>query len=94
LYFNLQALLFVKRTSSISSLIEAAGLSVKGNAVAGPTRKVTADTITIERTIYGSPQMTGDALMALAMLGFRVAVRNFALKAKVNYGGRLACRPH
>jgi hypothetical protein len=74
LYFNLQAFLFVKRTSSISSLIEAAGLVVKGNAVAEPTRKVVADTITIERTIYGSPQMTGEALIALAMLGFRVGI--------------------
>ena len=76
MYFNLQALLFVKRTSSISWLIEAAGLVVKGNVVAGPTRKVIADTIAIERTIYGSPQMIGDAFIALAMLGFRVAVRN------------------
>jgi hypothetical protein len=59
LYFNLQALLFVKRTSRISWSIEAAGLVVKGNAVAGPTRKVIADTITIERTIYGSPLPSG-----------------------------------
>jgi hypothetical protein len=64
------------RTSSISWLIEAAGLAAKGNAVAGPTSKVIADTITIERTIYGSSQMIGDAFIALAMLGFRVAVRN------------------
>jgi hypothetical protein len=54
-------LLFVKRTSSISSLIEAAGLVVRGNAVAGLLRRVITDKIMIERTIYGSPHMTGDA---------------------------------
>ena len=62
LYFDLQALLFVKWTSSISPLVEAAGLVLKGNASAGLTRKVVTDKITIERTIYGSPHMTGDAL--------------------------------
>jgi len=62
LYFNLQALLFVKWTSSISPLVEAAGLVPKGNAVAGLASKVIADRITIERTIYGSPHVTGDAL--------------------------------
>lgn len=62
LYFNLQALLFVKWTLSISPLVEAAGLVPEGNAVAGLTRKVIADRITIKRTIYGSPHVTGDAL--------------------------------
>jgi len=62
LYFSLQALLFVKRTLSGSSLIGATGLVATGNAVAELTRKVIAEKITIERTIYVSPHMAGDAL--------------------------------
>jgi hypothetical protein len=61
LYFSLQALLFVKRTLSSSSLIGAAGFVTKGNAVAELTRKVIAEKITIDRIIYGFPHMTGDA---------------------------------
>jgi hypothetical protein len=62
LYFSLQALLFVKRTLSGCSLIEATGPVPKGNAVAELTRKVIAEKIKIERTIYASPHMAGDAL--------------------------------
>src|SRR3981189_782267 len=61
LYFSLQALLFVMRTLSISSLIGAAGFVTKGNAVAELTRKVIAEKITIDRIIYGFPHMTSDA---------------------------------
>src|SRR3981189_1932071 len=61
LYFSLQALLFVMRTLSISSLIGAAGFVTKGNAVAELTRKVIAEKITGDRVIYGFPPMTGDA---------------------------------
>jgi hypothetical protein len=53
LYFGLQALLFVKRTSSSSSLIGAAGPVPERNAAAGLTRKVTAEKIRIDRSIYG-----------------------------------------
>jgi hypothetical protein len=70
LYFNLQALLFVKRTSSISSLIEAAGLVVRGNAVAGLLRRVITDKIVIERTIELSPNLgDGRAGQAAAVVG-------------------------
>jgi hypothetical protein len=49
LYFSLQALLFVKRTLSSSSLVGTAGMVPKGNAVAELARKVE---IMINRTIY------------------------------------------
>jgi hypothetical protein len=62
LYFGLQALLFVKRTSSSSWLVGAAGLVPKGNAVAELTRRVTAEKITLERSICGFSSKTGDAL--------------------------------
>jgi hypothetical protein len=49
LYFGLQALLFVKRTLSSSSLVGTAEMVPKGNAVAELARKVE---ITIDRAIY------------------------------------------
>jgi hypothetical protein len=60
LYFGLQALLLVKRTSTVSPLVAAVGGNPKGNATAGPTRKaieekITAERNTFERTMYGSP---------------------------------------
>ena len=62
LYLYLQALLFVSRTSSTPSSIEPTGLTPGGNAIAGQAKKIVTDRIAVERSIYGSPHSTGDAL--------------------------------
>jgi hypothetical protein len=62
LYLYLQALLFVSRTLSTPSSIEPTGLTPEGNAIAGQTKKIVTDRIATDRSIYGSPHSTGDAL--------------------------------
>jgi hypothetical protein len=66
LYFGLQALLFVKRTSSSSALVGAAGLVPKGTAVAELTRRVSAGRITIERSIWFLRRMARDFVRSVA----------------------------